>query len=610
MERHQIEYPPVECSDLALRNELASIIDQGAIDSLFQPIFDLRNNTIFAYEALSRGPKKSPLFMPDIMFDTARHHHMTAELDHICRRKAVENFVAQDLPGKLSLNICPSSLADPEFRNGQTLRVLEEAGLSSDRVILELTEHKQADISKLKEAVKYYRDMGFSLALDDLGAGYSNLRLLAELKPDYLKLDKFFISGVTPDRVEAEFVKLIVDLAERVSCRVVAEGIETADELLFAHSHNIAFGQGYLLGKPRSKANINLPAILMEMSYCTAGESTVQPVHDNQTLILGDRERIKSLRLHPTPPCSPNDMLTSVLKRFHSNPQLVAIPVLDRGKVVGTMTREELLNAFSQPYAHSLYHRSSVSKLMLTTPLVVQVNDSLAQASQQATSRPYNLVYSPLIVCDGESYVGMISIRELLEKITQTQLEHALHCNPLSGLPGNVRITSEMQSRIDAGEAFVFIHFDLDNFKAFNDTYGFKRGDQMIRLVAELLQQAASDQDFVGHIGGDDFVLILNDADWEARVWSMLNAFAGQSPSLYDKNERELGYIEATDRLGAPKRFALASLSASAVSCLPGTFKSQLEVSEVIAELKHQSKKIEGNSLVTNRRQTEVNIAA
>jgi len=213
-----------------------------------------------------------------------------------------------------------------------------------------------------------------------------------------------------------------------------------------------------------------------------------------------------------------------------------------------------------------------------------------------------DLVYCPIIVCDDDKYIGTLSIRELLEKITQTQVAHALHSNPLTSLPGNVRIASEVQTRIDKRNRFVLTHFDLDNFKAFNDKYGFERGDKMICLVADLLSKSALEQDFVGHIGGDDFVMILSDEAWESRIQNMLHIFTAQSQLLYNNREKELGFIEATDRLGHIRQFALASISVSASICYPGKFNSHLEATEVIAEIKHASKKIEGNSLIVDRR--------
>ena len=585
-----------------LVDELNHIIEAQHIDTLFQPIFDFTANRVFAYEALSRGPADSPLKMPEVMFSTARDHHLSEKLDYICRSKAMQRFVHSGMPGKLTINICPGSLVDPDFRSGPTLQALHASGLDSSRVILELTEQKQVDVPELKAAVGRCRDMGFLIARDDLGAGYSNLRLLADLRPDYLKLDKYFVAGVDRREVEADFVRLIVDLARRVGCQVIAEGIETVHELCFVRSVGVDFGQGYLLGRPQANGIGQVPNVLLETTHHSAALPAATPEPYHVGILPETQSMVGALNIKPVPPCSPNDMLRDVLARFQENDLLLAVPVVDQGRVVGVLTRDEMLHIFSRSYAHSLYHRSAVSKLMSRDALVVQLGDSTSRASQLATRRSSKHAYIPLIVCDGNSYVGMLSIRALLENITSSQVEYALQCNPLSGLPGNLRITAEVQSRMDAGRHFVLAHFDLDNFKAFNDFYGFERGDRMISLMASVLDGANGKDDFVGHIGGDDFVMLLADEEWEARIHAVLDTFKLQSALLYDEAQRQCGYIETSDRSGHPRRFALASLSVSAVICHPGRFTFHLQATEVVAEVKRRSKKIEGNSLVVDRR--------
>jgi len=579
------------------QSELDWIIENEAVVTLFQPIFDATSYVPFAFEALSRGPVESPLHMPDALFAAAQTYNRIAELDCICRKKAIETFHRLAVPGKLSVNICPSSLIDPSFEKGRTMRVLQDIGFPIDRVILELTEQQSVDHAKLKTAAQHYQNMGFSIALDDLGAGYSSLRLLAELKPDYIKIDKFFTTKVHDNEVAGDFIKLIQDLAARVDCKVVAEGIENIEELLFVQRSGIAFVQGYLLGKPLSQPQLAVPDSVQER---------IAPVNTSQSLVspMNERERVSSLQAEPTIPCHVDDLALTMLKRFQENAHLLMIPVLRGKKVVGALLRDEMLNVFSTPYAHSLYHHTRTETMMQGKPLIVQVADSMAKVSQLATKRPLDQVYCPLIVCEDETYIGTLSIRELLKNITKIQLEHALHCNPLSRLPGNIGIESEVQSRLHAQVPFVLLHFDLDNFKAFNDFYGYERGDHMILLVADLLRKTVQPNDFVGHIGGDDFVMLMDGVDWESRVWSMLDDFFEESALLYDSVERQQKYIESTDRAGDIKCFDLASLSVSALPCAPGLFSSHLEASEVIAEIKHRSKQIKGNSLVVNRRET------
>jgi len=581
--------------DQTLLSELDSMILNENITTAFQPIFDTNNNTLYAFEALMRGPKDSALHSPETVFALSRKYNRVMELDQVCRKKAIESYKSLDLPGKLSINVCPSSLIDPYFKKGRTIQLLQEFEIPMDKVILEITEQQSFDHDELKTAARYYQDMGFNIALDDLGAGYSGLRLLAELKPNYIKLDKFFISDIHENDVAGDFVKLIVDLAARVNCRVIAEGVETLDEFDFVKKMSIHLVQGYLLAVPDENPSIDYPQDVVNGKAPKSFDS-----HKVQGAF--EKERVSSLRILPTKTCSDTELASTILEWFQSDFQLQTVPVLSNGVVVGTLLRDEVLNLYSTPYAHSLYLHSNVKAMMLYAPLVAQLTDTLADVSRKATNRSFNHVYSPVIVCDGEKYVGTISIRDLLKNITECQIEHARHCNPLSGLPGNVRIEAEVQGRLDADITFSLLHFDLDNFKAFNDFYGYDRGDKMIHLVARLLQESARKNEFVGHIGGDDFVMIIADDAWEQRIWDMLESFSLRSTQLYDLQEQNQNFIETTDRTGILRQYNLASLSVSALHCDLGRFQSHLQIAEVLAEIKHRSKKIEGNSLVTDRR--------
>jgi len=173
-----IAFRPMPDNESLLLDELNRIIREKQVYTLFQPIFDLRSNRIYGYEALSRGPETSPLHMPDLLFRTACKHNRLFALECICRESAIKRFMRLNLYGheRLFLNLDPSALLDPAFREGTTMQLLHQAGLPCSRVVIELTEHTQIkDMGALKQAISHYRNMGFSIALDDLSAGYSNL---------------------------------------------------------------------------------------------------------------------------------------------------------------------------------------------------------------------------------------------------------------------------------------------------------------------------------------------------------------------------------------------------------------------------------------------------
>jgi EAL domain-containing protein (putative c-di-GMP-specific phosphodiesterase class I) len=163
---------------------LNHIIAAEELHVLFQPIVDANQQAIYGYEALIRGPKTSPLHSPLRLFDVATQAGLLVELDLLCRRLAIRRFAELDLPGLLFLNVMPLTIVERDFREGLTLSFIQESGLPPERVVIELTEHVPIhDYELMRQAVDHYRDMGFQVALDDLGAGHSSLRHWSELRP-------------------------------------------------------------------------------------------------------------------------------------------------------------------------------------------------------------------------------------------------------------------------------------------------------------------------------------------------------------------------------------------------------------------------------------------
>ena len=178
------------------RITLENILHNSDITTLFQPIFDIYNKHILGYEALSRGPQNSLLEMPNELFNAAISYDKISELELLCRSKAIENFVKLNLQGKLFLNVSPKTLLDPCHPKGETLHLIEHFGLTASRVVIEVTEQEKVDDGfLLLKTIAHYRKLGFSIAIDDLGAGYSGLKQWSELCPDFVKIDASLINN-------------------------------------------------------------------------------------------------------------------------------------------------------------------------------------------------------------------------------------------------------------------------------------------------------------------------------------------------------------------------------------------------------------------------------
>ncbi|MES2554370.1 MAG: GGDEF domain-containing protein, partial [Pseudomonadota bacterium] len=207
------------------------------------------------------------------------------------------------------------------------------------------------------------------------------------------------------------------------------------------------------------------------------------------------------------------------------------------------------------------------------------------------------------IITENGKYLGMGGGHDLLREITQMQINAARYANPLTMLPGNVPISEHMDRLLEAEVTFYACYCDLDSFKPFNDAYGFRRGDELIQLVGKLLSQAIdSELDFVGHVGGDDFIVLFQSEDWQTRCEAILAELKKVIPDFYDKSDQALGGLESEDRQGNKLFYPYVSMSIGAVRVDPASFPSHHEISSATAFAKKQAKKLTGNSLFLERR--------
>jgi len=179
--------------------------------------------------------------------------------------------------------------------------------------------------------------------------------------------------------------------------------------------------------------------------------------------------------------------------------------------------------------------------------------------------------------------------------------------SPLTSLPGKVQIQAEMKKRLAKKEYFVMLYIDLDNFKAYNDVYGFSAGDEMIKFTARTIvnnvHKNEEDNNFVGHIGGDDFIAIVEDRNYEEICQGIVAEFDKGVSKYFNKEDIEKGYLEVPNRKGIIEEFPITSISIGAVEVDVGRFNNTLEIGEVGAQVKHLSKTIQGSTYVINRRQ-------
>ncbi|WP_373997020.1 GGDEF domain-containing protein [Duganella vulcania] len=590
--------PKAEDEEAVLRAHLFDILVRRQLSALFQPIIHMQSGEIIAYEGLIRGPSDSPLHAPMNLFKVARANGLTVEVEHLCRRVVLERFAELGLPGKLFLNVSPECLLQRDARHGETLEYIHQIGINPDRVIIELTENQPTyDYELMRDAVLHYRNMGFQIAIDDLGEGFSSLRLWSELRPEYVKIDMHFIQGINHDPVKLQFVRSIQEIADKSDTLVIAEGIETQAELLVLRDVGVAFGQGYHLGRPHAQPARTAPA------------EVVKALARNGVAVYPQRGAEKhgasiSKLLHRVEAVPSSLSNNEVYEIFVRQPKLLIIPVVDDGLPLGLISRFDMIDHFARPYQRELYGKKSCKQFMDSQALIADKDTSLQDLSFRMAQADAHQLFNGFIITDQGRYMGMGTGHDLMREITQMQITAARYANPLTQLPGNVPINEHIDRLLESGARFWVCYFDLDHFKPFNDVYGYRRGDDVIQLTGKLLaERTDADRDFVGHIGGDDFMVLFQSEDWEARCNVILQEFGRHVLDFYSIEDRERGGYLSEDRQGKKVFYSLMSLSIGAIRVDPHKYHTHHQIATAATESKKQAKKIHGNSLFMDRRQ-------
>jgi EAL domain-containing protein (putative c-di-GMP-specific phosphodiesterase class I)/GGDEF domain-containing protein len=576
--------------DEASHQAVDTIIRDRLIVPLFQPIVDLRDPRIIGYEGLSRGPSDSPFHSPLPLFAAADEMGRLHDLEDVAIRKVAQGFVAMGGAGLLFINITPFTLVmGADGKNG-IMDTVMELGLDPSRIVIELTEcYPSLDMQALGSAAETLRKKGFRVALDDLGEGFSSLRLWSDICPNYIKVDRYFIMGVSRDPVKWHFLKSMLEIAKRTGSIVVAEGIETEGDLAAIQEVGIDLGQGYIFARPSASPSVSSEALEFARKARRARSSY------NDEIDRASRAGILANRVESLPPNAP---LSAALAIFARDASLTGVPIVDNGIPVGIVGRYFPIEQVMVPPINT-----PCAALMRRDIIAIDHNASLRSLGHVvAEGSPMTALHGFILTKDG-SYLGMGESQALVREITKLQVRAAKHSNPLTGFPGNVPTDEHLQALIDAEVPFVIVHADLDHFKPFNDVYGYHIGDDIIRSLSGVLDAVCDpDSDFVGHVGGDDFILAFRSPDWDERCRLALAAFDADIRKFFTPEHLANGGYESEDRRGNRVTHPLVSLSLGAVRVEPNTFRNAHELGAAAAIAKKEAKRIQGSSLFVERR--------
>lgn len=559
------------------------------LDFAFQPIVNIHSGTCFGYEALLRHHDALGHASQKDFFDACHGQSALTAVERRLHDKALEKFtrLGHHRQVKLFLNIDSRNLGEDGIRPMH--KMLGKYGLAESAIAFEVSErHPLARPEDTVEALRHFKRANYRLAIDDFGTGFSGLHLLYYAGPDFLKIDRFFIADIATDSKKKLFLSHIVNIAHLLGVVVIAEGVETEREFFACKDIGCDLVQGFLIQEPTTDLSVLKPHY-DHIEQMSRSERRVKS--SDQKIIYEQIEIIDPIRIDA-------EML-EVFERFRGDKAATFFPVIDEtGQPVGIVHERDL-----KEYTYSLYGKELITNKSMGRKLRQFITrcpmaDINTKAEKILESFSAEADSDGVIIVDSMKYVGFLSARSLLRVINEKNLAAARDQNPLTKLAGNNVIHEYLSQALNEAEThYVIVYFDFDNFKPFNDKYGFRLGDRAILLFADILRKAAAaDQSmFIGHVGGDDFFAAFRNSGFTSCLGTtarIVATFKNDVESFYDDDARKAGHITAQDRTGAWCDFPLLSVSAAVLDMPAGRATATSdEISHIIADLKKRAKK-------------------
>jgi diguanylate cyclase (GGDEF)-like protein len=592
---HRVATLKIDPSKLQLHREFVEILEKCLLGCVYQPVVDFSSGDILGWEAFIRGPKEGHFHEPLMLLDYAVEIGKIGALDKKCREQAVRGLGEISPNQYLFMNIHSQTLNDPAFTPASTLELIESVGLKPENIVLEFTERNGVqDFSLLLQTLDQYRNQGFKIALDDVGAGHSSLRSLPQIRPNFIKIDVSLVRGIDFNPFKRTMVETFIIVAEKIGCQVIAEGVETETELSSLVSMGVHYGQGFFLTRPSFPKPTQMIEVPVKASFSDTSVSALKCSTPVEMLV------------QPAVVVSQHTAVCRVKGMIGDKPPMSSVVVVDGNKPVGLLMNYSLDRRLGTKYGVSLFYDREVSRLMDPSPLIVGIDMPVEEVAKVAMQRDNQKIYDDIIVTKDGDFVGTVSVQKMLDTLAKVQVEMAKGANPLTGLPGNVAIEQEINRRARVKTPSSLVYIDLDNFKVYNDVYGFENGDKVIlftsQVLVDVLKDEGSQTDFLGHVGGDDFVIISEQGSAERICKAIIDKFEKQASKLYNQEDRKRGFILGKGRDGVEREFSLISVSIGIVDCEFKCSFTMDEMSHRVAEVKKYSKSIPGNSYVKDRR--------
>lgn len=561
------------------------------IDFAFQPIVSMHTGLCFGVEALLRDYERAGFTSIRDLFNTAYEEKMLIHVDKLLREKAISKFLNIEVPNlKLFFNLDNRMVKMPDFTPNCFNNV---HNILPSNLCFELSEQDKwgntKDYGKLLDTLNA---KAHQIALDDFGSGFAGLQVLYNSEPNFVKIDRFFISGIDKDARKKLFVSNIINLTTILGIKVIAEGVETIGEYYACRDIGCDFVQGFLVKRP-TQIEGDILSIYYELR-----EWNNRQINFDST----DTELIREKSIYINAIVFPRSEISDIFDHFRRYKNHSYIPIINESlEPIGIIHEVNLKEYVYSPFGRDLLKNMSLGKSIInfiTKVPIVDINTSLEKIIKAYSVNGFD--GECILITENGKYYGIITAKTLLNALNEKNIAVARDLNPLTKLPGNIIINEYISSQlINKHMERSLVYFDIDNFKPFNDRYGFRVGDRVIMLFSDILKRhkLQHDEILIGHIGGDDFFLGYESLTPKGieniamKVTTIKTEFQEAVKSLYSQEDRENGFIIAKDRSGSICEFPLITVSAAMIFFPHKTIiKSDEEFNKRISLLKSEAK--------------------
>ncbi|MTD58738.1 bifunctional diguanylate cyclase/phosphodiesterase [Amycolatopsis pithecellobii] len=523
----------------------------------FQPLYSLHTGGIVGVEALARPASGR---VQELLAHAMRKGRLVKVDASLAARAVVEEASYETLL-PLHLNLTAQSAAAPRQVLDPLLETLGTTGRRPREVVLEIgSPFHRVPANALLDGIAHFAELGFRIAFDNVGHGDIPLNLLADARPDLIKLDRTTLHRLPEDRAAVALVEALCHFAARTGIRLVATGIETEDQLATVRQLGIRIVQGNLFAPAR------------EGGVPTAGLDDVDGV---PVRVSTASPRVDDFLHAPTtlPAESTCDDVRKVLLDQDAPTGIVGVDPENRP--IWSIDRARFLLDLTGPFGHALHANRPAARLA-DPPRTIRSGAGALELLDLVTEAELDRTGDDIIVVDAQGHcLGVVLVHELIREVAEMKIEEAAALNPLTRLPGSDAVAREVDRRLASGHPMVVAWLDVDSFKRVNDTAGFAAGDDLIRALGRTLSDLNTKLPSVtvSHVGGDDFLIACDIDEITTVADTLLDA-----PWAAD---------------GMPVTVSLAT-----VVCTGAMAKSYREVSRLLAPLKKSAKGVRGSSWV------------